>query len=152
MLVEVEGGVAKHVKGDPDDPRSEGVLCTKGAAALSLVYSGERLTRPMIRVGERGEGKWQPITWEEALDKTVDSLQAGRNKYGANAIALYRGQASNWGAPWQYALRFMSVLGSTTTCTPGHLCYTPGRIAKTITYGGFESRLGLYSMHNHMGS
>lgn len=136
IIVKVEDGVATEVQGDPEDPRTEGELCPKGKVALSLVYSPDRLKDPLLRIGEKGEGKWKPITWQEALNILAERLKMIIDQYGAKAISVYRGQASDWGAPWHYALRFMNVLGSPNICTPVPLCFQPGAVTKRLMFGG----------------
>ena len=69
-------GVQLHVKnneiikveGDPDHPVSKGTLCPKGLAIKQLVHHPDRLKYPLRRVGKRGEGKWEQISWDEAFD------------------------------------------------------------------------------------
>lgn len=65
ILARVEGGVVKEVKGNP---RARGKMCVKGMAGITTLYSQERLTHPLKRVGERGEGKFERIGWDEAMD------------------------------------------------------------------------------------
>jgi anaerobic selenocysteine-containing dehydrogenase len=74
-----------RVEGDPENPINKGVLCVKGMASLEYLYHPERLKYPMKRMGERGKGKWQRITWDEALDTIAAKLIAVKEKYGAQA-------------------------------------------------------------------
>ncbi|MES9995976.1 molybdopterin-dependent oxidoreductase [Desulfovibrio aminophilus] len=65
ILARVEDGVVKEVKGNP---RARGKMCVKGMAGITTLYSNERLKHPLKRVGERGEGKFERIGWDEAMD------------------------------------------------------------------------------------
>ena len=73
MRVTVADGKVIKVAGDPDHPPTQGVLCTKVARYPERVHHAERLTTPLRRVGRKGEGRFEPIGWDEAL-----SLAAGR--------------------------------------------------------------------------
>ena len=68
MLVEVEDGRATSVSGDPNHPTTRGFLCTKVTRYLERVYNKDRVLYPMRRVGAKGEGRFERIKWDEALD------------------------------------------------------------------------------------
>src|SRR3981081_4015922 len=68
MLVEVEDGRATKVSGDPNHSPTQGFLCTKVARYLERVYNPDRLLYPMRRIGAKGEGRFERITWDEALE------------------------------------------------------------------------------------
>ena len=74
----VKDGRVLKVEGNPNDPNSRGRLCARGQASLNHLYHPERLLFPMKRVGERGEGKWKRISWDEALTEIADKLRAIR--------------------------------------------------------------------------
>ncbi|MFC0130902.1 molybdopterin oxidoreductase [Massilia eurypsychrophila] len=74
LLITVEDGVATEVKGDPDHPTTAGVLCTKVARYAERTYHPERLLHPMRRVGKKGEGKFERISWDEAIDTIAKRL------------------------------------------------------------------------------
>jgi anaerobic selenocysteine-containing dehydrogenase len=68
-------------------PHSNGAFCIKGIrGAPGLTYNPNRLLYPQRRVGARGEGRWQRIGWDEALDEIADRLSKVRRTYGAEAI------------------------------------------------------------------
>ena len=75
LLVTVEDGVATEVKGDPDHPTTAGVLCTKVSRYTERTYSPDRLLYPMRRVGKKGEGKFERISWDQALDEIAARLK-----------------------------------------------------------------------------
>ena len=64
----VEDGKLAGVEGARNTPAQSGGLCAKGAAALQYVYNKERILYPMRRAGEKGEGKFERISWDEAYD------------------------------------------------------------------------------------
>ncbi|MES2758373.1 MAG: molybdopterin oxidoreductase family protein [Pseudomonadota bacterium] len=74
LLITVEDGVATEVKGDPDHPTTAGVLCTKVARYAERTYHPERLLHPMRRVGKKGEGRFERISWDEAIDEIAQRL------------------------------------------------------------------------------
>ncbi|TDY50219.1 anaerobic selenocysteine-containing dehydrogenase [Paraburkholderia rhizosphaerae] len=74
MRVTVENGRAIKVTGDPDHPPTQGVLCTKVARYAERVHHAHRLTTPMKRVGKKGEGRFEPITWDEAFTLAATRL------------------------------------------------------------------------------
>jgi anaerobic selenocysteine-containing dehydrogenase len=76
MLITVTDGVATEVKGDPDHPTTAGVLCTKVARYAERTYHPDRLLYPMRRVGAKGEGKFERISWDCAIDTIATRLAA----------------------------------------------------------------------------
>jgi len=132
----IQNGRLVKTEGLPEHPTSQGALCVKGANAAQIVHAPERLTKPLLRVGPRGGGRWKEISWERVLEVLVERLSQLKEEHGAESVALFRGQAADWGAPWQYALRFMFAFGSPNISTPSHICYFPRMLAENVTYGG----------------
>jgi len=90
LLHVTDGVIAKVDPADFPDPRDRGI-CARGLATRELVYHNDRLRYPLKRMGERGEGKWQRVSWEEALDSIVAKVQEVVEANGPTAMA--------WGAP-----------------------------------------------------
>ena len=83
----VEDGRLVKIEGNPELPRTNGKLCARGQAGVNTIYNPDRLLYPLKRVGKRGEGKWQKISWDEALDLLVNGGEiAGRKVKGLKTL------------------------------------------------------------------
>jgi anaerobic selenocysteine-containing dehydrogenase len=90
MLVTVEDGRATRVAGDPDHPFTNGFLCTKVNRYVERTYHKDRLMHPLRRVGRKGEGKFERISWDEAIAEIADRLgEIVRSPDGPQAILPY---------------------------------------------------------------
>jgi anaerobic selenocysteine-containing dehydrogenase len=89
LLINVVDGKGSQLRGNPDHPVTRGFLCGKVARYLEREYSPDRLLYPQKRIGTKGEGKFQRITWDEALDTITARLSAIAAEYGAEAILPY---------------------------------------------------------------
>jgi len=133
-LVHVEDGRAVKIEGDPNHPLNAGYMCPKGLSFLQLQYHPDRLKHPLKRIGAKGAGKWQQITWEEALNEISSELSRIRDQYGPEAIAVSYGTY-----PKRVAIGlsiFLAALGSPNQLIGNcHYCYTPHLIADLLTCG-----------------
>ena len=89
----VSGGKLVRVEGMKESPINRGKLCPKAFASMQWLYSPQRLKYPLKRVGEKGDGKFERITWDEALDIIADKLKEQRSKYGPESLAVLSPQA-----------------------------------------------------------
>jgi len=89
MLVQVEKGRATRLRGDPNHPVTRGFLCGKVTQYLEREYSPERLLYPQKRAGAKGEGRFERISWDEALDTIAQRLGAIARQCGPEAILPY---------------------------------------------------------------
>ncbi len=89
VLVHVADGRATRLRGNPDHPVTRGFLCGKVAQYLDREYSPQRLLYPQKRVGAKGEGRFERITWDEALDTIAGSLRRIADAHGPEAILPY---------------------------------------------------------------
>lgn len=117
ILVEKRNGEASWIMGNPHSPLKGG-LCARGAAGIALERDTERPATPLIRVGERGEGKWREASWEEALDYVADRLKEITAKHGARSVLW-----SDRGGPFvDLHQAFMRGLGSPNYCNHDASC------------------------------
>jgi len=128
-----DGRVAK-ITGDPDCPTSLGYICPKGRASVELLYHPDRLKYPLRRTGERGENKWQRISWDEALDTTAARFLDARAEYGPESVVAVNGT----GRPQLAFLeRFFNCWGSPNILSIINNCYLPRIVAARMTSGRF---------------
>lgn len=123
------------IKGHP-----KGAVCTRGGAAKEVVYSPDRLTYPLRRVGQRGEGNFERISWDEALNAIAQRMKELKERYGAHCLAEYSGRGG-WfeqslkdifaiKAAGSSAKNFIFPFGSPNSGGCGSICYVSfGRIA-----------------------
>ena len=85
LIAQVENDVIKKLDPNPKSLKSRGMLCARGNAGVKQLYDPDRLKYPLLRKGARGEGKWQRLSWVEALDHAQNSLtKSGKNTPGAD--------------------------------------------------------------------
>jgi len=90
MLVTVEEGRAVKVAGDPEHPFTQGFLCAKVNRYVERTYHSDRLTTPLRRVGPKGTGRFEPISWDEAIDEIAARLAGiAASQDGPEAILPY---------------------------------------------------------------
>jgi anaerobic selenocysteine-containing dehydrogenase len=134
-LMHVEGERLVKVRGDPESPLNRGRLCPIGSATLELVYHPDRLKHPLRRIGPRGSGRWQRVSWDEALDEIATRLLAIRREFGAESIALGTGTGRHH---IRWVSRFGHALGTPNWAEPGFAqCFHPRVNTCLLTYGDF---------------
>jgi len=133
ILIHMENGKPIKIEGDPNSLVSGGSLCVKGAASLEYLYNSDRLKCPLKRIGERGEGKWKKISWEEALSTVASELMKTKDTYGAESVIFIRGGAR--GLQDDFLLRLANAFGTPNFATMSSVCKSPRVIGSTLTYG-----------------
>ncbi len=112
VLVHVKDGRLIKVEVDPNWPRSVWPpikSCPRFQNALEYFYDSGRVKFTLKRAGERGEGKWQQIGWEDALDEIAGRLRKLRDRYGAETLAFLSGTGRTEEAAIQ---RFLVLFGT----------------------------------------
>jgi anaerobic selenocysteine-containing dehydrogenase len=105
--------VAVQLRGDPAHPYSAGELCPKVNRFIDRVYSPDRITTPLRRVGAKGEGRFEPITWDDALTTIGNRLHTVIATHGAEAIMPYSNAGNQSLLATRYPIRFWNRLGGT---------------------------------------
>ena len=142
IKVTVEDGRAVRVQGDPEHPTTHGALCTKVARYPERSYHAKRLLHPLRRIGPKGSGQFERVSWEEALADIADKLKAiaARDPQAilpysyAGTMGLVQGESM--------AMRFFNKLGASTLDRT--ICASAGGAALNATYG---NRVGMHVEH-----
>jgi len=145
MKVETANGLVKRIVGDESHPLSKGYLCVKGKASLDFTLSPRRIIYPMKRVGERGSGQWQRVSWDAALEDIAARLKIIIDRDGAPAVAV---QALPPKEYFAYDL-FCDAIGSPTFFKhDSHQCFTPQLIADVLTFGNLLTYPGFTEVND----
>ncbi len=134
VLAHVKDGKLVKIEGNPDHPWNQGRLCVRCLAMTQYVYHADRLTRPLKRVGERGEGKWEEISWDEAFDLIEKKLGKIREEHGPESVVFSMGTGRDIG-PWICMLAYAFGSPNVMFAMSGNACYSP-RIAAVETVLG----------------
>ena len=145
LHVTVKDGRVTRVAGDPEHPTTHGALCTKVSRYAERTYHPERVLRPLKRVGKKGEGRFEPVGWDEALDDIAARLKAIAERGGdspqailpysyAGTMGLVQGEGM--------AARFWHKLGA--SFLDRTICSSAGGDALVATYG---AKVGMHVEH-----
>lgn len=132
LRVSVEDGKAIKVSGNPDHPPTNGVLCTKVSRYTERTYHRDRLTQPMRRVGAKGEGRFEPISWDEALKLAAERL-APIAARAPEAILPYSYAGTMGLVQAESVARFFHKLGA--SLLDRTICASAGAAGLKYTYG-----------------
>ncbi len=118
IQVEVENGRINFLQGNPNFKYLDGSICPRGLAGKALVEDSERPQTPMIRKGQRGEGRWRQVSWDEALDYVADKLSGLFEQYGPKTLGF-----SDRGGPFRdFHRAFLRGLGTPNYCNHDSSC------------------------------
>ena len=120
------------LEGLDEHPRNKGCLCTKGLSGRGFAYREDRIKTPLRRIGKRGEGKFEPITWDEAYKEIAEKLNHIKETDGPQAVAFFGGY-NKWFRPW--LRRFAHSFGTMNYGTESSTCMTAGWMAWKTAIG-----------------
>lgn len=128
----VKDGKIIKIEGTKEHPFNKGSLCAKGSANRQYLYREDRLQTPMRRVGKRGEGKFEPISWDEAYRVIAENLLKVKAEYGPDSVAFFTGY-TKWYR--QFFHRFAYSFGSINYGSESSSCYRATCMAWDATAG-----------------
>ncbi len=131
----IEDGRIIAIEPDPSAPLSHGRACAKGRTIIEQSYHPDRILHPLRRIGPRGSGQWERITWDEAYDTIAQNMGHLRDTYGPECLSTVTGTGRHLNA---HLLRFNHVLGTPNGFSTGaFICLGPRRTAGIYTAGLF---------------
>jgi len=107
--------------------------CPRSLTSPELLYHPNRLNYPLKRAGDRGDNKWQRITWKQALDEIADKLKEIRDKYGPEAVCISVGGDNHCSG--EYLTRFEFLYGTPNLMSHGRVCLMPTVLTSLIMSG-----------------
>ncbi|MGI9418483.1 MAG: molybdopterin-dependent oxidoreductase, partial [Geminicoccaceae bacterium] len=129
--VHIRDGKIRYIEGNRDHPVNKGVLCGKGSAGIMQHYSPARLDAPMKRVGPRGSGKFEKISWDEALGLATDWMGEVR-KTDPKRLAFFTGRDQSQSLTGLWAMQF----GTPNFAAHGGFCSVNMAAGGLYTFGG----------------
>lgn len=135
LTATIEDGRVTEVEPDPAQyPGDESIQrgCRRWRLATECLEHPGRINYPLKRLGERGSGEWQRITWNQALDEIAGKLETLKDCFGPETLATCIGGPH---AVYWPLHRFMSLFGSPNNVGIGQICWNPGTWVNTLTYG-----------------
>jgi len=149
MNVLVEDGKIKKVEGLKDHPLNKGGLCPKGERAIEMVYHPDRLKYPLKKV----KGKWERLTWDDALSEIADQLQRLKKEFGPDILSIFSGSigVENF-EMMELAQRFKGAFGTPNFISVEGICYRMRIRARQMTFGKYpveERDTKLYVLWGH---
>ena len=133
VLAGVKDNEIVRIKGDPDGFLNRGYTCYKGRVSPDRLNHPDRLRYPLKRAGRRGEGKWQRISWDEALAETAKNLLAIKERFGARGVGFGVGMPK--GLEHFVLIRLANVFGSPNVIASQDVCHAPREITGIHTCG-----------------
>ncbi len=132
MNVYVENGRAVRVEAAPDSRGASSAFCPRAGATLERLYSPSRLLYPQKRMGAKGQGQWERISWGEALDTIAEKFNQAKETQGAESVSLAKGM---YGRTADYVSRLGNVFGTPNVTSIDNTCYIPSASGRLVTYG-----------------
>jgi len=133
LLVGVKDDRIVKIKGDPAGFLNKGYICPKGMASADRLTHTSRLRTPLRRLGARGEGKWERISWADAIRETAARFNGIKSRYGARSVIF--GQGMPKGLELFGLIRLATLFGSPNVIAVQDVCHAPREVSGIHTCG-----------------
>jgi anaerobic selenocysteine-containing dehydrogenase/Fe-S-cluster-containing dehydrogenase component len=146
------------ITGNIEDPILSGRVCPKSQMMVQFYNDSRRLTKPLKRVGERGEGQFEPISWDQALDEIAERLKLIAEEWGKESLAIFAGTRSGIMTIRGYVNLFGQLWGTPNVEGTDPFCASAKTLAYTLTQGSAiigssytEDDIGSAGMYLYLG-
>lgn len=130
-IASVRDGKLWKIEGNPADPLCRGRLCPRGTGGIGAHSDPDRLRTPLIRTNERGEEKWQAVTWDEALEYIAGKMQKIKAEHGPESMALF-----SHGIGGTFLKHTLKAYGTANIAAPSFAqCRGPRDVGFRLTFG-----------------
>ncbi|MCP4352442.1 MAG: molybdopterin-dependent oxidoreductase [Desulfobacterales bacterium] len=133
LLAGVSDNKIVKIKGYPQGFLNKGYVCPKALASPERLSHPSRLRHPLKRTGKRGQGKWEKITWSEALETISDNFSKIKDQYGAKSVAFCQGMPK--GLEHFVMIRLANIFGSPNIVAVQDVCHAPREVSGIHTCG-----------------
>jgi thiosulfate reductase/polysulfide reductase chain A len=127
----VENKEGVFIRGNPKSKSTGGRVCARGGSGFNQLYDPQRIVKPLMRVGARGEGKWKEVSWDEAYTFIAQKLNDIKEKHGAHTVAF----SAKGGWETDYLVNFAGGFGSPNTFDHGTTCPLAYGVALETVFG-----------------
>lgn len=138
VKVQLDSGRLTNVH--PDQTTPQGNFCIRGHHSADVVYSSNRIARPLIRNGGKGTKAFREASWEEAISYAAEKIKDCLAKYGPRSLASYQGGSSLEDSLRDFGKKFFHHLGSPNDMSSGSICNISSNVIAPITVMGLTSR------------
>ncbi|MBZ7992385.1 thiosulfate reductase PhsA [Campylobacter sp. RM9333] len=134
--ISVKDNKGVFINGNPKFSTNKTSVCARGGAGINQLYDKNRLIKPLIRIGKRGENKWREASWDEALNLVATKLNEIKEKHGASSVIF----TSKAGESHTHMSNFACAYGSPNIFSHYSSCPITYNMVLEHTYGGGLSR------------
>jgi thiosulfate reductase / polysulfide reductase chain A len=123
VIIDVQDNRMVGIKGDKSHPFSHGFICPKAKFCHELIYHPDRITTPLVRIGEKGSDRFEKVSWDHALSLIAERMLRAREHHGPESVVFGMGTTRGLNP---YLGRFLTLFGSPNDMAPSN--YSGGPI------------------------
>ena len=158
VVYHLRGNRVVGVSGNTEDPVFRGRICPKSQMTLQLYDNERRLKTPLKRIGPRGAGRFEPVSWQQALDEIGARLSSLRDEHGPETLAIFSGTRSGIISNGGYLRLFAQMWGTPNTDSTEPLCSSSKNLSFSLVQGArvlansyTESDIGSAGLYLYIG-